>query len=738
MSVEQINELIEQEQWQELEHAWARAAGSGAALGELVGVLETLIELKQADLAEMLGWTYLAEHLETAPPAKAVAAVHAVLAVLGDSDDLRTEAEQIYRRAYPDHEHLDALLHASGISGEQSPRRALRTLDTCLSAAAGSYLVNMFEDRVLRVARFDPSGGQFELTDAGGQAHALSPLLLADDYQLAAETDFRVLRHFRGDELPELVTDDPAAALVGLCQAHGGRTDSDRIRKELSDRYFPTGHWGRWWTRARAASKRCPFLTLEGKNPVTVVHHPEGLSLEKEMAAAVGAALGPTELLAVLEQYVREAQRRNSPVDETFIAGIVDPLAAHARTPARGKPEEALAAALSLAVAGGLGVALPADPGPSAAEVLAGAKRPAEWVAGLVRDDFWPGALDALQQREDATDQLVGLLRLAPAGQIDHVAERLSAVGGDRQVAVAVGDALAEPVANLELLLWLWSGPGCPPENMPGKVELLGKVLDGLARIDNDIALDADWRRDGRQKIRAALSARDFEGYRQAIAEMDQGVASTFRTRISRTTGLAQAVREDMMRILRAAFGGLFVRATVEPWDDESTLWTTGDARKKRQEILTEIIEVKMPANEKAIGEALAHGDLRENSEYKFACEERNFLQARAGKLMDEMNRSRVILPENVPEDIVGIGSRVRLRRVDDDREVTVTFLGPWDTDLANRTYSYQTQLAKEFLGKGVGETGSLKIEGLEGEYRIEDLACGVEEEAANHEEHEE
>ena len=79
----------------------------------------------------------------------------------------------------------------------------------------------------------------------------------------------------------------------------------------------------------------------------------------------------------------------------------------------------------------------------------------------------------------------------------------------------------------------------------------------------------------------------------------------------------------------------------------------------------------------------------------------------------------------------VGIGSRVRLRRVADDREVTVTFLGPWDTDLANRTYSYQTQLAKEFLGKGVGDTGSLKIEGLEGEYRIEGLACGVEEEEA-------
>ncbi|HET6428358.1 MAG TPA: GreA/GreB family elongation factor [Phycisphaerae bacterium] len=728
MSVEEIIALIADQQWDELERVWARTARAGASPADLAETLRAVADAGRADLAEMLGWTFLAEQAEQAPPADALEAVHAILPALSGSADIRAEAEQAYRRAYADHEHVEALLAKSGLAGEQSPRRALRALDTCLAAVSGRYVTGRFEDRVLRVERFDPQAGRFELTDGAGRTHQLEPLPLADDFVLTEETDFRVLRHFRADELGGMLDDDPAAVLVGLCQAHGGHTDADRIRKELVDRYLPADGWSRWWTRARSAAKRCPQLVVGGKSPVTVSYHREGLTLEREMAPALAAARGPTELLAVLEQYVRQARQRKCPVDQAFAATIVESLAGQARAPLGGRVEIALVASASIAAAVAMGVAPPEADYPRPEQILAAADRPAEVVAALTRPDLWPAALDALAARDDGREQLEALLRLAPAAMIDEVVRRLLAAGDGQRVADAAAEALADPVAGLERVLWMWSGPAEPPPNVPGNVELLSKVLDALQRIDHDAQLESDWRRDARQRIRGALSARDYQGYRRAIAEMDEAVAATFRTRINRLSGLAQAVREDMARILREAFGSLFHKAAVAAWLDESTIWTTPDARRKREETLRDIVEVKMPINEKAVGEALAHGDLRENSEYKFACEERNFLQARAAKLTDELSRGRIIVPEDVPQETAGIGSRLRLRRLSDGRELTVTILGPWDTDLANRVYSYQTTLALEFLGKTIGQTGTIKIEGIEGEYQIEGLECGVEE----------
>ncbi|KKL05179.1 hypothetical protein LCGC14_2608650, partial [marine sediment metagenome] len=260
------------------------------------------------------------------------------------------------------------------------------------------------------------------------------------------------------------------------------------------------------------------------------------------------------------------------------------------------------------------------------------------------------------------------------------------------------------------------------------KVEMLSRMLDVLQKIDHDFQIDADSRRTFRHKVRSFLSARDYASYRQAVSEMNEGVAGTFRRRVERTVGLAQAVREGMIRILRDAHPAVFVKeVAVEPWADEDTLWTTAPALGRREEVLRDIIEVKMPANEKAIGEAAAHGDLSENSEYQFACEERNFLRTRAGKLQEELSRAQVIMPEDVPESYVGIGSRVRLRRVDDGMEVELTFLGVWDTDLENRVYSYLSALASQFMGQGVGHPVELKIEGLQGQYTIEGFASALE-----------
>ena len=146
------------------------------------------------------------------------------------------------------------------------------------------------------------------------------------------------------------------------------------------------------------------------------------------------------------------------------------------------------------------------------------------------------------------------------------------------------------------------------------------------------------------------------------------------------------------------------------------------DTEDKRRSVLR-----VLPVPDGAIGAAAEHGDLSENSEWKFAIEEQRMLKAQAAKIENELASTRILDPEHVPTETVGIGSRVTLRHVGNDRELQLTFLGPWESDVRRRIYSYRTPLALAFMGKTVGETGTIKLDGEEAEYTIAEITCGLE-----------
>jgi transcription elongation GreA/GreB family factor len=725
MNSEQMKYLIENGKLDQLESAWMQAIEENCPLAEMASVLELLVVKLQLNMAEVLGWTLVAQRLEALPPPEALAVAKAVVLAVPDSDELRTEAANLYRKVFAGHPHLEALLTASGLLGGQSARRAFRTLDVGLNALKDAYLANRFEPGVLRMVGFDPALGQFELLDARGSAVRFDPKALADDYDIVDANDFRVLTQHRLGDMAKLLDEDPAAVLIGACISHEGQIDALELKELLTPKYMPEDKWSGWWNRARTAAKRCPQLTLEGR-PVTVKYYAQGRTLEEEMASLVQAARMPLEYLGVLQQYVRELKARKVAAHPGFAQAIVDKLAEQARHFRQERPADALAAALAVGAAAQLGMPAPSVACAAPAEILQSTPRPADAVAALELASLWPAALDALAGRPDAVEQLGALLYKAPAGQLDLVADRLAKAGQDSAVAAAVPKAMADPVTHLPLFLWLWKGPAKPPANTPTKVELLSRVLQAMQELDHDIEADANVRKQFRTEIRSAMSATDYASFKQAIAQMDTAVAGTIKRRVEHCIGLAEAVRDDMIQLLRENFYSLFATTRVEAWLDETVIYTSPEGLRKREALRKELIEVKIPENARAIGAAAAHGDLSENSEWKFAVEERDLLAARLKKVMDEIDRSRLIRPEDVPTDSVGIGSKVLLRRATDGKELELTFMGLWDGDLEKNIFSYQTGLGQEMMGKAVGDVVNIKLEGSEGEYRIEGLFVGV------------
>jgi transcription elongation GreA/GreB family factor len=110
----------------------------------------------------------------------------------------------------------------------------------------------------------------------------------------------------------------------------------------------------------------------------------------------------------------------------------------------------------------------------------------------------------------------------------------------------------------------------------------------------------------------------------------------------------------------------------------------------------------EIPANRKAIEEARAMGDLRENFEYKSARQRHEYLTARAGELKEQLNRARPIDLATVDGSEVRVGTTVDLADAAGGTR-RISILGPWESDPEAGVISYESELGRGMLGSKVG-----------------------------------
>ena len=722
MDLRKIKQLVEDDDVDAVEIEWMEAMEAGNSTEEMSEALKILVEAEQPDIAGMLALMLISDAGERLAPREALDIARCILPSLPGNPELRTAAAELYKQLYAETEHFDLFMDESGLESNQAPRRAIRTLDTCLALCPGAALAGRYEHKVLRVDGFNHLTGCFDLTEPGGQQISLEPKPLADNYEPVENTDFRVLRAFRPDELKDLVNSDPAAVMIGVCRMSGGQVESLELRDTIVPRYLPKNQWSKWWTRAKTAVKRSAFLTIEGRGPTFVVYHPQGHSLEQELADSIEQAKVPLELLNVLKQYVREVKQRKLKIDPAFVSPIIETLAGQADSFRKRRAADALTASLAIGIAGGLGLGSPETAYPSPAELLGQAKAPAEAVLALSDPSLRSDALEALSQRGDAAEQLARLLTLLPANELDQVSEKLCSAGHEEAVNQAVDTAMSDPVANAQICIWLWQGPANPPGNAPELLELLSRLLRIMQEMHRNPDIDRTLRRETFGQIRGALTAGGGKIFRETIVKLDEGVAATVKRRIEVNNGLSDSSRETLLGVLREEFYTLFIQTKVATWLDESVIWTTGESIDRLEGELKELLDVTLPANSKAIGQAAALGDLSENAEWQYAVEEQRRLNGRVSQLQNDLIRARALNHGDVPGESVGIGSKVAVRRLSDQQEMELTILGPWESNVEMNVFSYRTPLALELLGKGVGETVTLKLDGTAQEYLIERL----------------
>lgn len=131
---------------------------------------------------------------------------------------------------------------------------------------------------------------------------------------------------------------------------------------------------------------------------------------------------------------------------------------------------------------------------------------------------------------------------------------------------------------------------------------------------------------------------------------------------------------------------------------------TAGGAEKLRTE-LEELKRVARPKVIKAIAEARAHGDLKENAEYHAAREQQGFIEGRIKDIEGKLSHAQIIDVTTIDAGgKVVFGATVDLIELDNDAEFTYQIVGDDEADIKQGLISVSSPIARALIGKMEGD----------------------------------
>jgi transcription elongation GreA/GreB family factor len=476
------------------------------------------------------------------------------------------------------------------------------------------------------------------------------------------------LKRDRPEELVRLVLEGTGEALTGT-----------ELRQALAG-IVGDGEWTAFWNRAR---KSAHVVSLSGAR--------QRYRWADTLAGAV-AGVRERFLAAPLREQL-ELLRRDGARDPALRTEMLAALASEVETLRGRDPAGAFEAAMALERAGS---APPVDP----AALLAESEDPVRLVSALsdraLREEAyrrlpaarpdWPAAFARALQREEEPKVL------------DLLADRLLAESGDSLDRV-FADLLSQPRKAPATFTWM-------AERATREEAWLQR--SPLRLFQQILAATAD-EAFGPHRRRLVKLADSGGTLPRLLPFLDPSQAIQAEEAVGKAGALDDYQREALRNAVHLRFPEL--RQVEQP------LYATPEAIAARREELRNLLETEIPTNRKAIEEARALGDLRENFEYKSSRQRHEYLAARAAALHRDLGRARPLDPAKVDASAVRVGTRLRLEGpAGEERWLTV--LGPWDSEPEKGVLSNESDLAAAMLGKGPGE--QVRMEGKD--FRIAEI----------------
>lgn len=142
----------------------------------------------------------------------------------------------------------------------------------------------------------------------------------------------------------------------------------------------------------------------------------------------------------------------------------------------------------------------------------------------------------------------------------------------------------------------------------------------------------------------------------------------------------------------------------------EREIFLTAEGLKKIEEEYDELRTVRRKEVADRIKQALAFGDISENSEYDEAKNEQARLEERIAKLERTLRNARIIDDEDISAEIVSIGSRVTVKDIEFDEEIQYTIVGSAEADPYEEKISNESPVGRALIGRKAGDIVEVQV----------------------------
>lgn len=144
---------------------------------------------------------------------------------------------------------------------------------------------------------------------------------------------------------------------------------------------------------------------------------------------------------------------------------------------------------------------------------------------------------------------------------------------------------------------------------------------------------------------------------------------------------------------------------------------------RKIEEELEHLKTIRRKEVAERIKQAIAFGDISENSEYDEAKNEQAFTEGRIIQLENMLKNAEVVDEAEVPSDVVSVGARVKVKDYDFDEEVIYTIVGSAEADPMEFKISNESPVGSGLIGKKVGDIVEISVPDGVSKYEILEIS---------------
>jgi len=507
------------------------------------------------------------------------------------------------------------------------------------------------------------------------------------------KTHFLAQRFDDPDQLEKRARETPQEVIKQLLTDLGPKTAAE-IKEELADLVIPEKEYSKWWQAARPKLKKEPNIESpeNQKEPFRLCHG--HASWEERIEKAL---LGKNTISAILSScysLIRDFPQVLK-IEEAK-ARIIEKITVLQE---REKLDEAQSLELLLFLENPLGVQVEEN---ELKKKIVKLRNIADILNRIEIVSLKKRLLAAIAQfHENWQSIFIDLLvTVDPAPLKDLILKELSTPDMQDKLKKRIRELIESPKKYPAALLWYFQKilANDAPFFSSGKDKFA--FFEALMTLFGSLGYKEE-ERDLAKKIYHLLTKDRFLVVRNFLKESSVEYAKEFLLLAAKAHTFSDHDKKIVRSLVEVVHPQLAKGKKESVW--AQSIWTSQEGYNRVHERIKLIGTRELVDVAREIEQARSHGDLRENAEYKAAQERRSRLQHEMKMLSDQMNKARIIMPDDISTTVAGIGAICEILTPKGEKK-SYTILGPWDADPDKNILSFQSKFAQAMEGKKVGE----------------------------------